>query len=304
MLDWLFGKKKGPSAPLSSTNPPEIPPEIADVVQLILAYWTFDAQEQSALLARGIEALPWPELLRLHHLNCLEALATRPESGESEDGEMILPGGIGESTPALERCRQTGERLLLPESPYRPRHASVWQGSLDPNHEQPPTMQGILCNPSLTHLGCLEVLRLDAQLQPRELAFIAFDDLQTVAMTSPKIFRATRLFYDDGRPDEIVFVPLLYATSWRSSSPYLRDGRMTQFLAYPPGAGPAAQFGIGAGQQDLSIREDERQSMFGIGSVAQIAFSLDVTDPRFAMKCRSRGLDPDAIRQQMAPKDA
>lgn len=302
MLDWLFGKKKAQSVTPPAANPPGIPPEIADIVQPILTYWTFNAEEQASLLARGIEALPWPELLRLHHLNCLEVLASRPDSGESEDGEITLAAGQGQSTPALDRCGQTGERLLLPESPYRPRHADVWQGSLDPNNEQPPTMQGTLCNPSLTHLGCLEVLRLDAQQRPSELAFVAFDDLRTVAMAPPKIFRAARLFYEGERPDEIVFLPLLYATSWRSSSPYLRDGRMTQFLAYPPG-GPAAEFGIGVGQQDFSIRGGERQSLFGLGSVAQISFALDVSDPRFAAKCRARGLDPEAILQRMAPKE-
>jgi len=145
------------------------------------------------------------------------------------------------------------------------------------------------------------VLRLDERQKPKQLAFVAFDDLQTVAVAGAGAFRAARLFYDDGRPDEIVLLPLLYATSWKSSSPYLRDGRMTQFLAHPPGGGPAAPFGLGVGQQDFSINEGERQGTFGLGSVGQITFALDAADPRFALKCRARGLDPDELLRAAGP---
>jgi hypothetical protein len=160
----------------------------------------------------------------------------------------------------------------------------------------------MLCNGSLTHLGSLEVLRLDGLKRPKELAFVAFDDLQSVAMTMSGLFRPARLFFDDGRPDEIVLIPLLYATSWRTSSPYLRDGRMTQFLAYPPGDGLAAGFGLGVGQQDLTICEGEGRGTFGLGSVARVAFALDPTDPRFALKCRSRGLEPGEVLRGGGPK--
>jgi len=279
-----------------------VPPEIADTVGLVVAYWRFNAEEQAGLLARGVGALPWPDLLRLHHLNCLEALGTPSIRRRLESNEIVPPDEA--SAVALERCRQSAERLLLPESLYRPRDADVWQGALDPEGKRPPTMRGVLSNPSLTHIGSLEVIRLDERQQPKELTFVAFDDLLTVAMADPKVFRAARLFYDNGRPDEIVLLPSLYATSWRSSSPYLRDGRMTQFLAYPPGGGPAAQFGLGVGQQDFSIREGEGRSMFGLGSVAQITFALDATSPRFVQKCRARGLDPDEVLRNAGLKGA
>jgi hypothetical protein len=298
MLEWLFGKKKPQSGPAGV--PKWVAPELTNTVGLILAYWTFNTEEQAALLTRGVDALPWPELLRLHHLNCLEALNTAPVRRRLVSNETVPPDEA--SQLALERCRQSAERLLLPESPYRQRDVDVWQGALDPKGERPPTMRGVLSNASLTHLGSLEVLRLDEQQRPKELTFVAFDDLQMVAMADPKVFRAARLFYDTGRADEIVFLPTLYATSWRSSSPYLRDGRMTQFLANPPGSGPAAQFGLGVGQQDFSILEGEKRSVFGITSVAQITFALDATSPRFAQKCQARGLDPDEVLRNASPK--
>lgn len=301
MLEWLFGRKKPRSRPAGV--PPWVPGEVADAVALVLAYWSFDAQEQAALLARGVEALPWRELLRLHHLNCLEALGTPPVRRPLELNELPPPLDE-ESEAALGRCRESAERLLAADSPYRPRDADVWQGELDPDGRTPPSARGPLCNPSLTHLGSLEVLRLDGQRRPKELAFAAFDDLQSVALAGPGAFRAARLFYDDGRPDEIVLLPLLYATSWRASSPYLRDGRMTQFLACPPGGGRAAEFGLGVGQQDFSVSEGEVRRTFGLGSVARVTFALDPSDPRFALRCRSRGLDPDEVLPLASPEEA
>src|SRR5262249_13490706 len=138
-----------------------------------------------------------------HHLNCLEVLESGAVRRELENDEIATP----DATPAdaLDRCRQTADRLLAAESPYRPRQADVWQGAVSPEERRAPTFQGLLCNPSLTHLGSLEVLRLDGRNRPRELAFVAFDDLRGVVMAPPNVFRAARLFFDDGRTDEIVF---------------------------------------------------------------------------------------------------
>jgi hypothetical protein len=302
MLEWLFGRKKRPRTRPAGV-PPGVPDEVVDAVALVMAYWSFDAGEQAALLARGAEALPWRELLRLHHLNCLEALGT-PSLRQPLELNEVPPPLDEESGAALGRCRESAERLLLPDSPYRPREADVWQGELDPEGRTPPTMRGVLCNPSLTHLGSLEVLRLGEGQRPKELAFVPFDDLQTVAVAGKGAFRAARLFYDDGRPDEIVLLPILYATSWRAASPYLRDGRMTQFIGNPPGEGPAAEFGLGVGQQDFSARAGGGRRLFGLGSVAQVTFALDPADPRFALRCRARGLDPDEVLPLVGPEES
>jgi hypothetical protein len=300
MLEWLFGKKKTPDRP--AIVPPWVPAEIADAVGIVLAYWKFDAAEQDRLLGRGVGALPWPDLLRLHHLNCMRALATAPIRHRLEKNDIAPPDAA--SAAALERCRESAERLLGPDSPYRPRDADVWQGVLEPGVRRPPTRHGVLCNQSLTHLGSLEVLRLDAERRPAGLAFVAFDDLHAVATAEGDAFRPARLFYDDGRPDEIVLLPVLYATSWRASSPYLQDGRMTLFLAHPPGNGPAAGYGLGVGQQDLAASAGESRAALGLSSVARITFALDPADPRFEAKCRARGLDPDEMLPTVGPEEA
>jgi hypothetical protein len=248
-----------------------VPPNLADVLRIVARYWTFNATEQAALAARGIESLPWPDLLRLHHLNCLEAFQADHirQRLESDD----FSSNPQKPSEAIERCRQTGNRLLSAESPYRPRHAAVWQRSPDAHGQQEPTAQGELGNPSLTHLGCLEALRLNEQQRPHELAFIPFGALRGVSMSTPRYFRVARLSFDGGRPDETVYLPLLYAMTWRSTSEFLREGRMTFFLEYPSGDGPASKYGLGVGQQDFVIDTNGERTMFGHSAVAQIAFA-------------------------------
>jgi hypothetical protein len=54
------------------------------------------------------------------------------------------------------------------------------------------------------------------------------------------------------------------------------------------------------GQRDLSVRSpDDGGSLFGLGSVAEISFPLDMRDPRFDEKVRARGIDSDQVRRQM-----
>ena len=58
--------------------------------------------------------------------------------------------------------------------------------------------------------------------------------------------------------------------------------------------------GVGLGQQDFCIRgQDGGSSLFGIGSVTEISFPLDMRDPRFEEKVRARGLDPTEIHWQI-----
>jgi hypothetical protein len=59
------------------------------------------------------------------------------------------------------------------------------------------------------------------------------------------------------------------------------------------------------GQQDLSVRShDGGSSLFGIGSVSEISFPLDMRDPRFDTKARARGIDPARCAVTWAGRDA
>ena len=77
---------------------------------------------------------------------------------------------------------------------------------------------------------------------------------------------------------------------------------MTTFVAHLDSKeiGVLGASGLGAGQQDLSIRgQDGGRSMFGLGSVVEISFPLDMRDPRFDEKARARGIDPDEVRRRI-----
>lgn len=203
---------------------------------------------------------------------------------------------------ANEKCRQSARSLSALDSPYRPRQALIWQGqSAQSEGGREPDLHGEFLNPSLTHLGCLEVYRVDSANQPVGLDFVSFDELSGVLFAPPSLIRAAKLFYDDGR-GEIVFVPLLYGLTWAVGSELDREGRMTRFVAHLNGeeAGLLGASGIGVGQQDFMVRgRDGCTTLFGLGSVAEISFLLDIRDPRFDAKARARGIDPDEVRRNM-----
>lgn len=293
-FDRLFGKR--PAAPVPSelgegedirpTGTQRIhgPPEFVRAAEMQRAYWTHDPQEQAQLESRGAEQLDWRERLRLHHLICLQRLNAGPEH-----------------EAATEKCRQTVRRLIAPDSPYRPRAAMVWQGPSAQPGGREPDMQGEFLNPSLTHLGCLEVYRVDSANRPARLDFVSFDELSGVAFAPPNMIRAAKLFYNDGR-GEIVLVPLLYGLTWAIGNEFDRAGRMTRFVAHLDGeeVGALGASGVGVGQQDFSVRgHDGGSSLFGLGSVAELSFPLDMRDPHFDAKARARGIDPDEVRRDM-----
>lgn len=239
----------------------------APPVRLHRAYWTFALEEKAALLARGLGALTWAETLRLHHLSCLEILESDAGRAEFSDESFPDPERMEAITgmPAAALSRDLVARLLSAESPYRPRRAAVWQAKNDQEERRPPDMLGVFGNASVTHLGSLEILRLNEHDEPGEVAFVPLSEIVTVVLGPRALFRPVRIFYVDGR-EEVAFAPMLYATSWSSPSEYLRSGQMTQFVC-PVGAN-GWHSGMGVGQQDLTIQEGNgHASLFGIASV-------------------------------------
>jgi hypothetical protein len=164
-------------------------------------------------------------------------------------------------------------------------------------------MQGELVNPSLTHFGCLEVYRVDATNQPIALDFVSFDELSGAVFAAPNLIRAAKLFYEGGRNAELVLVPLLYGLTWAVGNEYDRSGQMTRFVSHfeADEVRAAGATGVGVGQQDLTVAEATGgRRVFGLGSVAEISFPLDMRDPRFDERARARGIDPDEVRRRFA----
>lgn len=292
MFAWLrrllVKKPRDPQSTLDLTSPE---------LRIHREYWTRNDEEKAFLLARYPDSLSWSETLRLHHLNCLEIVS---ESKAQFVAAHTTAEPAETTGPAFELCKELSKKLLSRESPYRPRHCAVWQGQPGESDKREADIQGEFSNASITHLGCLEVIRIDSNQQPTELAFIPLDEIRGALFAERALFRAGKLFYDDGREDEMVSAPLIYGISWDSPNTYDRDGTMTRFCCHIHSEGIGAASGIGIGHQDFTVpKEDGSATLFGLGSVGEIMVALAMDDSKFEQKCKTRGLDPEDIRRQM-----
>ena len=187
----------------------DVPRNVRQLVERALAiqqnYWTPNPDEKKRLLEKSIDDLAWEEALRLLHLACLEILSDGPCKKQLLDEEIALEGSAdappGEKRDLIVRLVT---QLLSEASPYKPRHVAVWQGKAGESEKRKEDLYGVFCNASLTHLGCIEVIRLDAEQQPSELKFISLDEIRGAFFDGSGLLRYGKLFFDDGRPDEIV----------------------------------------------------------------------------------------------------
>lgn len=289
-------------------------------IELQKAYWRLDdaAQaEREQLEGRGLTALDWPEALRLHHLRCLVAL-------DADDGSLrrrLLAATPPERTGDVDLApvQASAQHLLGRRSPFRPRHGFAWLGAGPPEGDDIPysDFQGRVVG-ALNSLGALEVLTLDDSHAPAEIAFVAFDDIQTVSLapTTPETakapFRAARILGEYGRPERIVLAATRQGLSWYGFDPELLRGAAerragavrVRGLADPSRAitnpdGDRRELAIAAGRVRLEILSDDQNE--GLGSFTltdcyQLSLAIDQDDPRFADKCEGRGLDPEATR--------
>ncbi|HEX3131575.1 MAG TPA: hypothetical protein VH394_29835 [Thermoanaerobaculia bacterium] len=234
------------------------------------------------------------------------------------------------------KCRELSVLLLSAASPYRSRPALIWEGYSVRNE---PSWQGELLNLSLTHLGSLEIYRLNAANQPTGIDFVSFAELSAIVFDPrPYAIVAARLFYDDGRT-EVVLVPRLYGLTWAIGTEWDRAGTMTRFVAFlaegthvsavtaqeiglsvawapPSPTSPTVCFvkaskevrellvesglsGLGVGQQRFLLPVQEGSHDFRLGAVGKISFPIDPNHPRFDEKARASGLDPDELRQRL-----
>mgnify|MGYP001580222306 CR=1 FL=1 len=284
---------------------------IEQATALQQAYWTANPEERAALTERFPAELSWPERLRLHHLLCLELVGDR-----ALDDETLLDSVDKEDNETLALVEQTYALLVSNESPYLGRVAMVFQGVGEVEEDEQPSLAGCLFNPSLTHLGSLEIIRVNDDLEPEAIDFVPFDVLHAVSFpTPPAIYRAAQLFYED-KQSELCFVPLLYGISHRSPLDSDKDGSQTRFachvgcelspaqrcLSFQNISDGGAALGLGIGQQDLSVSDGESSSLFGLASLKLVDFPLDIADPSFDDRCRRRGLDPEALRRDHGPQ--
>jgi hypothetical protein len=275
----------------TADQPVDAPPELVRAIELQRDYWTYDADEQAQLESQGVERLDWRDLLRLHHLTCVQRLNER------------LTGG-SQLAAAAAKTRRIVRRLAAPDSPFRPRPALVWKiRSANPGPDRESDLEGELLNPSLTHLGCLEIYQVDEAGEPLSLDFLSFDEVDEIALViPPEPIRPVLLQLVDGSTVPVL-VPQVYGFTWVVGLEIERAARLTRFvgsLDLDTDAIPPFARGMGIGQQDLAIiGPNGGACLVGIRSVAAITFGLDLRDPRFDEKARARGMDPEEVRRHV-----
>jgi Flp pilus assembly protein TadD len=231
-------------------------------------YWSPNADEKKRLLENSVDDLSWEQALRLLHLICLEMLSDGPCKEQLAGDSEYKEAPSGDNRELIVRLIR---RLTSEGSPYKPRNVNVWQRKNTGSNKRNPDLQGEFRNVSLTHLGSLEVIRLDDNLQPAEVAFISLDKLREVVVDHPAFFRSGKLTFNDGRPDEIVLFPLLYGISRFSKNAYDKDGSFTRFICSIELKEDQFGFAIAVGHQDFTIISGDRRVLFGLGSIVKLS---------------------------------
>lgn len=297
-------------------------------VALQKRYWTPNPEELALLEARRFNTLEPRELLRLHHLRCLALLDAR--DGILRRGLLAPIAERPSATeqraatdPALqEKIEQSAKALLGRRSPYRPRHAFTWLGAAPPDGDAIPysDFQGRTLNASLTHLGALEVIALDSNFEPAQVELIDFDQILTISFAAGQLaatapFRPARILREYGLEERVVLLPLRYGLSWFAHEAELLRGTAEHQVANIELGGLTGSprlaassphdrraLGICVGPQRLEVLSDYAEdgdrglSRFALADAYQISLAIDQDDPRFADKCRGRGIDPEATR--------
>lgn len=324
LLERLFGPRRPQRDYHRGPKLAGIDPIGERAIGLQKRYWSPAPEELRELEERGREALDWPEKLRLHHLRCLALLDAGDEvlrrgllaPVAERPGAEELENAID---PALrERVASSAKALLGRLSPYRPRHGFAWLGDGPPEGDAVPysDFQGRIVNGSLTHLGCVEIIRLDpSTLEPAALEFLAFDEIMTLARgprehaSAP--FVPARILREYGQGELMVLLPLRQGLSWLAHEPELLRGEAVHEVAAIDVRGLAdvtksfsepldrRRLGIQIGPQRLEVLSDYAQEGLGrfeLGAAYQVSLAIDQDDPRFDDKCRGRGLDVEATR--------
>lgn len=297
MFDWLrkrtakqeeaMGPEGDPKYELLNASPGTDYPTLAGAaLALQQVAWNFEPDELADLLDTDRAVLSWRALLRLQRLTCLERLQS--EDGQAHLKQQYAPRPESQETDADRRSLELSLRLLADTSPFKPQQAKIWQGKPGQPRQGRPGLVGACQNASLTHLGSLEVIRLDESQRPVTLDFVPFAEIARIVFGPSSLFRKAWIRYRD-HSEEIVWAPMLYELSSQSESEYIRDGRMTSFCCSV--ATTPMRPGIGLGQQDLMLSLGSRSgmSMFGMGSVSEMEM---IGDPNAPQK-RSDTQDPE-----------
>ncbi len=66
------------------------------LIEIQKAYWRFNASEKSRLCQGKLAELPWPSMLRLNHLCCMETLGSAAGQEELKSEEILEERDLAE----------------------------------------------------------------------------------------------------------------------------------------------------------------------------------------------------------------
>ena len=167
------------------------------IFQFHRAYWTFNRKECDELTNKYPTLSPG-EKLRLLHLLCIEI-------ANSNLGQKIINGGDIRADQYKKGAWETGSKdtivkivreLSSKDSPFRKRKCLLWRGAPGESEQREPDHTGEMRNASYTHLGSLEVIRIDENQNPIEMDFIPLDDISGAMFANPSLYRAGKVFFD------------------------------------------------------------------------------------------------------------
>jgi hypothetical protein len=227
-------------------------------------YWTFNRKEKEILLAQFPHISKWKDILRLHHLLCMEIFqwysANNLQDATYQSGQKKIPVQIQE---AIVNLKNTTEKLLNEDSPYIPQACEIKYDILTKFREFK-KLEGTCMNASLSHLGSLEVFKVDGELNPLCIDFIPFSEIKTIMHNAD----GTLISYKDNKEKDICYLASHYYFS-KESTRYMEStisrymcvqkkkcklvGMYTEEARYY-----LTEYGLGYGPQEFMILHNEK----------------------------------------------
>lgn len=216
----------------------------AQAQQLQRTYWTYHAREHFAIKQLFEQpnhgGLTYVDLLRLHHLNCLELVQEELGHGLPQKKTPPTP----ERLPPF--AHRVLEVLLGANSPYAAGIGALW---LAQSEEEQPDFKGGLFNSALTHLNSLECFQVDDQGQPTKLEFVPFRQVQSIAWADNAPYRPAMLTTPTGQRS--VLFSGVYGLSAHSTLPIDLDGSNARTLRTYSIPSLGTNLSIALGQQQF-----------------------------------------------------
>jgi len=214
---------------------------LTEIFRIQQQYWTVNNDEKENLLSQFPDSLDWKQLLRLHHLLCMEVFQAYIA------GHFLFKKNKIILNQEMTRFLQKSTAILLSDkSPYRPQQCEIKFDVLTRQKEFK-RMEGTLINASLTHLGCIEIIRLDPELHPVSLDFLPLSLIKVIMNNT----EGSLVSYRDRKEKDICYLASYYYFSQESKK--FINNTHTEYVCPLECDEAGEECGIGLGIQEFLI---------------------------------------------------